>query len=173
VVSSITYTIAALANLENITLTGTANLNATGNAAHNVLAGNSGNNILDGGDGNDTLTGGAGKDNFQFAGTAANTTTNRDILTDFTPGTDKLVFSRAVYGGFTTATTISSAQLVQGATFSAFTATTQRFGYNSSTGILYFDADGSGKASTTQQVALLGTLTHPGSLATADFSLIA
>ena len=94
--SSVTYTIASLANLENITLTGTAAINATGNAANNVLTGNSGNNTLIGGDGNDTLTGGAGTDNFQFSGTAGNTTTNRDTLTDYTAGTDKLGFSREI-----------------------------------------------------------------------------
>ncbi|MEI8251729.1 MAG: hypothetical protein WCF98_11210, partial [Synechococcus sp. ELA057] len=114
-------------------------------------------------------------DNFQFSGTAANTTTNRDILTDYTSGTEKLVFSKAVYGGFITNPTssITSAQLVQSSSFTAFTATSQRFGYNSTSGILYFDADGSGSRFSTQQVAVLGTLTHPSSLATSDFSLIA
>ena len=46
------------ANVENLTLTGTDNLNGTGNVLNNILTGNSGNNILSGGDGNDTLTGG-------------------------------------------------------------------------------------------------------------------
>ncbi|MDX1918525.1 MAG: calcium-binding protein [Candidatus Caenarcaniphilales bacterium] len=48
------YSIAALANFENITLTGTLNINATGNGSDNVLTGNSGTNILTGGLGNDT-----------------------------------------------------------------------------------------------------------------------
>jgi serralysin len=50
------------ANLENLTLLGSANLNGTGNALNNTLTGNDGNNILDGGAGIDTLTGGAGDD---------------------------------------------------------------------------------------------------------------
>ncbi|WP_137906787.1 calcium-binding protein, partial [Dolichospermum planctonicum] len=60
--SSVTYTIAALANVENLTLTGTAAINGTGNAANNVITGNGANNSLDGGAGTDTLIGGTGDD---------------------------------------------------------------------------------------------------------------
>ncbi|MBD2495580.1 calcium-binding protein [Nostoc sp. FACHB-280] len=41
-------------NVENLTLTGTAAINGTGNAGNNILRGNSANNILTGGNGNDT-----------------------------------------------------------------------------------------------------------------------
>lgn len=58
--SSISYTLGT--NLENLTLTGSAGINATGNTAANVLFGNSGNNILDGGSGADTMAGGIGND---------------------------------------------------------------------------------------------------------------
>ncbi|WP_457421253.1 beta strand repeat-containing protein [Roseateles sp. P5_E7] len=60
--SSVSYTLASLPNIENITLTGSAVVNATGNAAANVLTGNAATNTLDGGDGNDTLLGGGGAD---------------------------------------------------------------------------------------------------------------
>jgi Ca2+-binding RTX toxin-like protein len=60
--SSVTYSIAARPYVEHITLMGSGNVNATGNALGNILAGNGGNNILSGGSGNDTLTGGAGND---------------------------------------------------------------------------------------------------------------
>src|SRR5207344_814623 len=52
VFSSIEYTLTA--NVENLELTGIADLNGTGNALANLLTGNSGVNILMGGAGNDT-----------------------------------------------------------------------------------------------------------------------
>jgi trimeric autotransporter adhesin len=58
--SSVTYTLAA--NVENLTLTGAAAINGTGNTLDNLLLGNSANNTLIGGAGNDTLDGGAGND---------------------------------------------------------------------------------------------------------------
>ncbi|ESQ90082.1 hypothetical protein ABAC460_09955 [Asticcacaulis sp. AC460] len=61
VIASVTYSLAGQ-SAENLTLTGSAHLNATGNDLDNALTGNSGNNVLDGGAGNDVLTGGAGND---------------------------------------------------------------------------------------------------------------
>lgn len=58
--SSVTYTLSE--NVENITLTGSSSINATGNELSNYLTGNSAINTLTGGDGNDTLDGAAGAD---------------------------------------------------------------------------------------------------------------
>jgi VCBS repeat-containing protein len=71
--SSVTYTLSD--NVENLTLTGAAAINASGNALDNILTGNSSANVLDGGagadtliggQGNDTLMGGAGNDRYEF-----------------------------------------------------------------------------------------------------------
>ena len=51
-------------NVENLTLLGTGNINATGNTLANVLTGNSGNNTLSGGTGADSMIGGAGDDTY-------------------------------------------------------------------------------------------------------------
>ncbi|HXF87111.1 MAG TPA: DUF5801 repeats-in-toxin domain-containing protein [Xanthobacteraceae bacterium] len=58
--SSLGYTLGP--NVENLTLTGSANINGTGNELDNVITGNSGNNTLDGGAGSDTINGGSGND---------------------------------------------------------------------------------------------------------------
>jgi Ca2+-binding RTX toxin-like protein len=58
--SSISYTLTE--NVDNLTLTGTGNLNGTGNLLDNVITGNGGANVLSGGDSNDTLFGNGGND---------------------------------------------------------------------------------------------------------------
>lgn len=62
--SSLNYTLGA--NLENLELTGSGNLNGTGNSLDNLLTGNSGNNRLDGAAGNDVLVGRRGNDTYVY-----------------------------------------------------------------------------------------------------------
>ncbi|MFN6340172.1 MAG: choice-of-anchor L domain-containing protein [Cyanobacteriota bacterium] len=66
-------------NYLDLTLTGTAAINGTGNNNANTLTGNSANNVLSGGAGNDLLVGGAGADTL-VGGTGA------DVLTGGTGG---------------------------------------------------------------------------------------
>lgn len=82
IISNLFVDLTGLTNVENITLTGTAVVNATGNALNNLIKGNSagntlrgaagvdslyglqGNDTLDGGAGADSLTGGKGDDSY-------------------------------------------------------------------------------------------------------------
>ncbi len=81
VLASVSFNLFNLAQtqgvVENVTLTGTAAINATGNVFDNVLIGNSarnvltasgGNDDLTGGGGNDSLLGGSGNDTYRFSG---------------------------------------------------------------------------------------------------------
>ena len=115
--SSVTYTLGN--NLENLTLTGTANINGTGNTLNNIITGNSGKNTLTGsagndtligGTGNDTLTGGAGGDRFTFN----NPNQGIDTITDFLSSQgDKITVSAAGFGGGLAAgVAITAAQFV-------------------------------------------------------------
>jgi Ca2+-binding RTX toxin-like protein len=72
--SSASFTLGA--NVEHLTLTGTA-VSGTGNALDNVLTGNSAANILVGGGGNDVLLGGAGRDLFLY-----NSGDGQDLILD-------------------------------------------------------------------------------------------
>ena len=66
VYASVSYTI--LSPVENLTLTGLGNINATGNSSANILLGNAGNNLLSASTGNDMLDGGAGNDTLDGGG---------------------------------------------------------------------------------------------------------
>ena len=68
--ASVTYT--ASSNVENLTLTGSGDINATGNSLDNTLTGNSGDNTLSGSSGDDTLYGSSGADNLSGSSGADN-----------------------------------------------------------------------------------------------------
>ena len=94
--SSVSLSLAAIANVENLTLTGSNNLNGTGNALNNLLTGNSGNNRLSGGAGNDTLDGRSGIDTL-IGGTGNDTyivNTTTDVIVELAgQGTDTICSS--------------------------------------------------------------------------------
>lgn len=102
-----------------------------------TLIGGEGTDFLAGGRGFDTLQGGFGRDTFYYAGPTAGT----DSILDFTTTEDQIQI-RAESFGFSSANFLLPA--------SAFVLGTQaqdaddRFIYNSATGVLWFDGDGSG-----------------------------
>jgi Ca2+-binding RTX toxin-like protein len=80
------------ANVENLILQGSADLQGYGNDLANALYGNAGNNILDGGGGPDMLTGGAGNDAFLFHPGEANGDTVVDFAGNGAAAGDVLLF---------------------------------------------------------------------------------
>ena len=129
-----------------------------GGAGADMLSGGAGSDTLTGGVGKDTLTGGAGADYFVFDA-AANASNQRDSVTDFVHSSDKLQFSVEVFAGLNPNGTADQFWAAAGAK-SAHDAT-DRLVYNSSTGALYYDADGLGGTAAVQ-IALVGTgKAHP------------
>jgi uncharacterized delta-60 repeat protein len=173
VISSLNYTLGA--NLENLTLTGTA-LNAAGNALDNVMTGTAGNNLLwglagndaliggtgndtlDSGLGNDTLTGGAGTDLFVFS-TALNPGTNTDTLTDFAAG-DLIVLDNDIFTALGAAGNLGAAQFFSGAGMTGSASAAQGAGlyFDTTAGILYYDSDGFGGLAATKFATLTGAV---------------
>ncbi|MDZ8186777.1 MAG: calcium-binding protein [Nostoc sp. ChiSLP02] len=118
-------------------------LNASGN---NIFKGDCGNDTLNGGFGNDSLYGGAGNDTFVF------NSYNRgvDTIYDFNATNDVI---QIPFGyDFGSKGVLSAAQFTIGA---SATTTAQRFIYNSTTGALFFDHDGSAGTFTQIQFALV------------------
>ncbi len=151
--SSVSFDLSTHAvNVEQLSLTGNALINATGNnsdntltgnAAANILLGNDGNDILIGGGGNDSLTGGTGADVFRFNATV-NALSNVDTINDFVSGADVLQFSSAVMNklGAMGQFSIDDARFWVNTTGLAHDAD-DRLIYNSSTGELFYDNNGS------------------------------
>ncbi|MGO4835152.1 hypothetical protein AB4144_23140 [Rhizobiaceae sp. 2RAB30] len=154
--SSISFNLANTASVkglvENLTLVGASSIAATGNGLANVLRGNgaanvmngaSGNDTLDGGGGKDVLTGGAGHDTFVFS-SALNAVNNVDIVKDFNVADDTVALDNAVMRGLGSAVgTLSAVQFWTNTTGLAHDSS-DRIIYETDTGKLFYDADGSG-----------------------------
>lgn len=168
VYASITHSL--FDNLENLTLTGTKSCKATGNALNNVLVGNTGNNILYGGSGDDTLNGGAGEDTY-FGGAGVDCFvfdaslggTNRDTISDFSVADDTIRLDDAFLTGLAAGALSAAAFAVN--TSGLATNGSHRVIYESDTGKLFFDADGTGGQAAINFAVLMPQL----ALTSADF----
>jgi Ca2+-binding RTX toxin-like protein len=120
--------------------------NLTGSRYDDVLTGTTGANILNGGAGNDTLKGGTDKDTFVFD-TALSNSGNVDRLVDFSVVDDTIALDNAVFTKLATAGTLSSAYLRVG---SAALDSNDYLVYDKATGVLSYDADGSGSGAAVQ-----------------------
>jgi serralysin len=107
-----------------------------------TLSGGNGNDLLDCGTGNDKLTGGTGLDIFRFS-SALSATTNVDTLTDFNAVDDILQLENAVFTKFTAPGGLSASNFRASSTGNAADSNDYVL-YETDTGQLFYDADGSG-----------------------------
>lgn len=159
--SSISYTLGS--GLENLTLTltGSADIDGTGNTSANVITGGDGRNVLDGGGGADTLTGGAGRDQFAFS--TALGAENVDVVTDFAAG-DQIRLSSTVFEGLSPGG-LGPAKFAIG---TEAQDASDRIVYDAATGSLWFDKDGTGGA----DAVLFAVLDGAPPLNAADFIIV-
>ena len=132
-----------------------------GNALNNFLTGDRGNDILNGALGNDILTGGAGSDTFVFS--TALGTANIDTITDFSAIDDTIRLDDAIFTGLAAGPLLagSYAENLTGTS----TAARPQITYDTDSGMLYFDADGTGAGLRVH----FATLTGNPDISNADF----
>ena len=159
---------------ENVTgTTGTDVL--VGGVGKDVFNGGLGNDKLSGGLGNDLLTGGKGKDVFVFDTKLGTSSTDRkvnfDTIKDFSVKDDSLYLDNAIFKKLGSGTATSPKQLSK----SFFTIGDKAKDkndyiiYNDKTGVLSYDADGSGKGKAVEFAQLSKKLT---TLSYKDFFVI-
>jgi Ca2+-binding RTX toxin-like protein len=161
------------ANLENLAFIGSGNFTGIGNTLNNVITGGAGNDSLKGGAGNDTLNGGAGNDgltggtgldSFLFNQTL-NAVTNVDNILDFSVVDDTVLLSHVVFTALGPVGTLAAGEFFTGA---AAGDAGNRIIYNSSTGALSYDADGTGAAASVQ----FANVTSGLALTNSDFHVV-
>jgi uncharacterized delta-60 repeat protein len=113
----------------------------TGDAAGTTLTGTVTRDSLFGKGGNDSLTGGPQADRFVMD-TAPDGATNNDTITDFAPGSDKLVLSEVIYSSVPSGP-LAAGSFVSGSSPAAADADDHIL-YDTTTGAVSYDADGSG-----------------------------
>ncbi len=127
--------------LAEILIGGTGNDTINGFECNDVLIGNGGNDSLYGGLGNDLLVGGAGSDKFVF-NTALNATTNVDIIRDFdaSDSNEQIQLSQSIFAAI--GGTLSASEFTSNTTGLA-TTTDHHIIFNTTTGELFYDSNGS------------------------------
>ena len=149
-------------HIENVTgdaaglefaITGNTLLNVlTGGGLADTLDGASNHDTLNGGAGNDSLIGGSGRDFFIFD--TALDPTNVDTIQGYSATDDTIVLDDAVFVGIgAPGTSLAATAFITGA---AATSTDHRIIYDSTTGALFYDADGSGTGAAVQFATLTG-----------------
>jgi Ca2+-binding RTX toxin-like protein len=159
---------ASLTSIENFDVSNSGRDNQiTGSSVANILHGGSGADTIDGLAGNDTLTGGAGADTFQFS--VAPGAANADLISDFVSGSDTVLLESAAFSNAGTAGRFVAGDVrfyaAAGAT--AGHDADDRVVYDTSTGNLWYDADGSGAGAS----QLIGTLQGAPSLTATDIAV--
>jgi Ca2+-binding RTX toxin-like protein len=164
VFSSVTYSLKGT-YVEELRLTGSQIIDATGNKLDNTIVGNSKSNIINGGDGSDTLTGGNGSDRFVFDTLLR--PSNVDTITDFYAPQDSIRIDNAAFQGLTEGSLIGEVQFKDISTGSV--DADDRILYDSTTGDLFFDRDGSG---TTYEAVKFAVIENLEPLSYRDFLVI-
>ena len=116
---------------------------------------------MSGGGDNDTMTGNSGEDDFNFNWDLADS--GVDTITDFEVGIDE-IWVASWWGGLSTEFLVAN-QFRSGAGVTTANAATQRVIYDTTTGDLYFDADGTGATAAVK----FATLTNLAALTFGDF----
>lgn len=138
-----------------------------GSAEDTFLLGNGGDDVLGGGLGNDTLIGGAGHDIFLFD-TPLSTTANKDRIGDFVPSQDLFHLDRDIFTSLFNQGRLSSELFCANASGCALDDNDYIL-YNTSSGALLYDADGSGQGDALQ----FATLTNKPEISANDFLVVA
>lgn len=140
----------------------------TGGLGADTLNGGLGADTLTGGAGIDSLTGGAGVDDFVL--TSINTA-DRDVIADFSlADNDAVILSKAAFAALATnaGNVLAAAEFISGAGAVATTAA-HRIVYNTTTGELAYDADGTGATA----AVVVATLTGMPNITEANIEVIA
>lgn len=141
----------------------TAGVKITGSANSDVLNGSVYADVLSGGAGNDTLSGDAGDDTFVFD--QALVAGNVDTIVDFTPGGDRIFLSTSIFTAAGPVGVLNANAFFIGA---GANDASDRIIYDSSSGALLYDADGTG----VQAAQTFATLSPSLALAAGDFRLV-